>query len=240
MAEGATVFHVGSDLMIGADEVKTSEILWVKAVQGDTITLTEPLRFDHKKNEIATVEFVRYRMWADADVGTVFWHDHAFGATTWPHGGVGAMIVEPVGSTYHDPRTGNPIRSGPIADIHSTEPIGYGVNGSFRELVVMPHDTVPTTAQVVTAGNPPGQTVQAAIDAGQTISFKMPYSLDNVAIPMLNGGTHTTGGGFNFRAESIARRLKLNPEPSLVFSSRIHQDPSTPLLRAYLGDTVVF
>ncbi|MBI3622215.1 MAG: multicopper oxidase domain-containing protein [Nitrospirae bacterium] len=240
MAEGATPFHAENTLMIGADESKTSEILWVKEVKGDTVTFSEPVRFDHKKNEIATVEFVRYRMWVDADVGTVFWHDHAFGATTWPHGGVGAMIVEPYGSTYHDPKTGAPIRSGPIADIHSTEPIGYGVNGSFREMVVMPHDTVPTTAQVVSQGNPPGQTIQAAIDAGQTISFTMPYNLDPVAVKMLNGGTHTTGGGLNFRAESVARRLKDNPDPAWIFSSLKHQDPSTIMLRAYLGDTIVF
>jgi FtsP/CotA-like multicopper oxidase with cupredoxin domain len=240
MAEGATSFHVGTDLMIGADEVQTSEIRWIKDIKGDVITFSEPLKYDHKKDEISTVEFVRYRMWVDADVGTVFWHDHAFGATTWPHGGVGAMIVEPVGATYHDPKTGEPIRSGPVADIRSTEPIGYGVNGSFRELVVMPHDTVPYTAQVVTEGNPPGQPIQTAIDAGQTLSFQMPYDLDKVAVPMLNGGTHTTGGGLNFRAESVARRLKINPDASLIFSSKAHQDPSTPLLRAYLGDTVVF
>ncbi|MBI3358498.1 MAG: multicopper oxidase domain-containing protein [Nitrospirae bacterium] len=238
MGEGATPFHVGTDLMIGMREVKTSEIRWIKDIKGDTVTFTEPLKFEHKKDEIASVEWVRYRYWVDADTGTVFWHDHAFGATTWPHGGVGAMIVEPAGSTYHNPTTGEEVRSGPIADIHSTEPIGYGINGSFRELVVMPHDTVPYAAQVVTEGNPPGQTVQVAIDAGQTTSFHMPDDLFGVAVPMLNGGTHTTGGGFNFRAESVARRLKLNPEPTLIFSSKAHQDPSTPLLRAYLGDTV--
>jgi hypothetical protein len=126
MGEGATPFHEGTDLMIGMKEVKTSEIRWIKEIKGDTVTFTEPLKFDHKKDEIASVEWVRYRYWVDADTGTVFWHDHAFGATTWPHGGVGAMIVEPAGSTYHDPKTGKPIRSGPIADIHSTEPIGYG------------------------------------------------------------------------------------------------------------------
>jgi hypothetical protein len=240
MGEGATPFHVGTDLMIGMKEVKTSEIRVIQDIKGDTVTFTEPLKFDHKKDEIASVEWVRYRYWVDADTGTVFWHDHAFGATTWPHGGVGAMIVEPAGSTYHHPKTGAPIRSGPVADIHSTEPVGYGVNGSFRELVVMPHDTVPVTAQVVTEGNPPGQSVQVAIDAGQTLSFTMPYDLDKVAVPMLNGGTHTTGGGFNFRTESVARRLRLNPDPSLVFSSKAHQDPSTPLLKAYLGDTIVF
>ncbi|MBI1821735.1 MAG: multicopper oxidase domain-containing protein [Nitrospirae bacterium] len=243
MGEGATPFHVDTEVMIGMEQVKTSEVRLVKEIKKDKedlmITLNEPLKHDHSKNEIASVEYVRYRMWVDSDIGTVFWHDHAFGATTWPHGGVGAMIVEPYGSTYHNPTSGDEIRSGPVADIHGTEPIGYGVNGSFRELVVMPHDTVPTTAQVVTEGNPPGQKIQVAIDAGQTISFTMPYDLSLTTAKMLNGGTHTTGGGFNFRAESLARRLAHNSEPSLVFSSKAHQDPSTPLLRAYLGDTMV-
>ncbi|MFQ5596562.1 MAG: multicopper oxidase domain-containing protein [Nitrospiria bacterium] len=238
MPEEATKFHVGTDILIGMDQVKTGEVRWIKDIKGDTMILSEPLKHDHKKGEIASVEWIRYRYWVDADTGAVFWHDHAFGATTWAHGGVGAMIVEPAGATYHDPKTGDPIRSGVVADIRSTEPIGYGINGSFREIVVMPHDTVPTTAQVVTEGNPPGQSVQVAIDAGQTLSFQMPYDLDMVAVKMLNGGTHTTGGGFNFRAESVARRLKINPDPTLIFSSRAHQDPSTIMVRAYLGDII--
>ena len=239
-SEGATKFHVGTDLMIGMDQVNTSEVRWIKAIKGDTLTFSEPLKHGHKKDEIASTEFVRYRYWIDADLGTVFWHDHALGGTTWPHGAVGAIIVEPVGSTYHDPMTGEEIRSGPIVDIHSTEPIGWGVNGSFREMVQFLNDTVPYTALVVTEGNPPGQSVQAAIDAGQTLSFQMPYNLDVVPVPV-NGGTHTTGGGFFFKAESIAKRLKNNPDASLVFSSLAHKkDPGTPLLRAYLGDTIVF
>ncbi len=241
MPEGATKYHVGTDIMVGMEEVKTSEVRWIKDIQGDTLIFSEPLKHAHKKGEIASVEFVRYRYWVDADLGTVFWHDHALGGTTWPHGAVGGLIVEPVGATYHDPKTGKEIRSGPIADIHSTDPIGYGVNGSFREMVQYLHDTVPYTAQVVTAGNPPGQTIQAAIDAGQALFFQMPYDLDLVSVPMLNGGTHTTGGGFFFKAESIAKRLKNDPDPSHVFSTRTHgKDPGTPLLRAYLGDTVVF
>jgi FtsP/CotA-like multicopper oxidase with cupredoxin domain len=240
MEPGATPFHVGTDLMIGMHQVNSSEVRWITAIDSDTITFNEPLKHDHKKGEIASVEYVRYRYWIDADLGTVFWHDHALGGTTWPHGAVGGLIVEPIGSTYHDPKTGNPIRSGPIADIHTSEPVGYGVNGSFREMVVYLHDTVPYTAQVVTAGNPPGQTIKTAIDAGQALFFQMPYDLDLVSIPMINGGTHTTGGGIFFRAESIAKRLKINPDPTLVFSSKAHPDPGTPLLRAYLGDPVVF
>ena len=54
-----------------------------------TITLYRPLKNDHPANDIVTVEFVRQRFWVDADVGTVFWHDHALGRVTWPHGGFG-------------------------------------------------------------------------------------------------------------------------------------------------------
>ena len=85
-------------------------------------------------------------------LGLVFWHDHAFGATTWPHGGIGSTIVEPWGSTYHDPQTGELIRSGPIADIHGTEPVAYNRTGSFREFVAQVSDTVPHTAQLGDCG----------------------------------------------------------------------------------------
>jgi len=247
MGKGATPFHVDTDIMLGMHQVKTSEVRWIRNIEHDaatgvdTLSFSEPLKHAHKKDEIVSTEWVRYRLWADADVGTVFWHDHALGGTTWPHGAVGAVIVEPIGSTYHDPTTGEEMRSGPIADIHTMEPVGYGYSGSFREITQFLHDTVPYTAQVVTDGNPPGQTKRAAIDAGQVLFFQMPYDLDYVAVKRLNGGTHTTGGGFFFKAESIAKRLKNNPDPSLVFSTKAHgRDPGTPLLRAYLGDTVVF
>ena len=109
-----------------------------------------------------TVEFVRQRFWADADVGSVFCHDHAFGGTTWPHGAVCTFLIEPFGSTWPDPKTGDPIRTGPVADIHTVERVGHDVAGSFRELMVHIMDTVPHTVNVVTAGNPPGQPVEVA------------------------------------------------------------------------------
>ncbi len=236
----AKQYHVGTPLLVGADNVKGNEVLRIKAIKGDTITFTKPLKHDHPAKDIVTVEFVRQRLWADADVGSVFCHDHAFGATTWPHGGFCTLLIEPVGSTYHDPKTGKPIRTGPIADIRTVEPVGYGVNGSFRELMVQVHDTVPHTVNIVTAGNPPGQPVEVALEAGKTVSFQMPEKIYMTPMPFLNGGTHTTGSGFNFRAEPVAQRLKNNPDPSQIFSSVIHGDPSTPLLRAYLGDTAVF
>ncbi|MDP9131543.1 MAG: hypothetical protein M3M98_00210, partial [Nitrospirota bacterium] len=132
------------------------------------------------------------------------------------------------------------IRSGPIADIHTNEPVGHGVNNSFRELMVQVHDTVPHTVNIVTAGNPPGQPIEVALEAGKTVSFAMPEKIYMTPMPFLNGGTHTTGSGLNFRAAPVAQRLATNPDVSQAFSSQVHGDPYTPLLRAYVGDTMVF
>ena len=251
MADGATPFHAGADIMVGIEVPNGRDARWIKSMSPDptkgiakdgkyTITFTEGMTHAHSAGTIVSTEFVRYRWWVDVDLGLVFWHDHAFGATTWPHGGIGTTVVEPWGSTYHDPKTGKPIRTGVVADIHGTEPFAYGRNGSFREIVVQTHDTVPHTAQLVTKGNPPGLSRENAIAAGQSISFQMPKTMLEVAFPHLNGGTHTTGGGFNFRAASLSARLKSNSDASKMFSSRVHGDPSTPMISAYLGDNVVF
>jgi hypothetical protein len=251
MAHHATPYHVGADIIVGIEVPNGKDARWIKSISPDpgkgfakdhkyTITFTEGMTHAHKAGHIVSTEYVRYRWWVDVDMGLVFWHDHAFGATTWPHGGIGSTIVEPWGSTYHDPTTGKQIRSGVVADIHGTEPFAYGRNGSFRELVVQLHDTVPHTAQLVTEGNPPGLSRENAIATGQSISFQMPKTMLEVAFPHLNGGTHTTGGGFNFRAASLSARLRSNSDASRMFSSKVHGDPSTPIVRAYLGDSIVF
>ncbi|MBA3964988.1 MAG: multicopper oxidase domain-containing protein [Nitrospirales bacterium] len=238
----AKQYHVGIPILIGADNVKGQEVQRIVKIDGSTLTLAQPLRNAHPVNDIVTVEYVRQRFWVDADVGSVFWHDHAFGGTTWPHGAIGTMIAEPFGSTWHDPKTGKRIRTGPVADIHAVERVGHDVAGSFRELMVHIMDTVPHTVNIVTAGNPPGQPVDVALEAGRTVSFIMPPNdkIKMTPMPFLNGGTHTTGGALNFRAEPFAQRLVNNPEPSQIFSSVVHGDPSTAMVRAYLGDAIVF
>ena len=114
------------------------------------------------------------------------------------------------------------------------------MNGSFRELVVQLNDTVPHTVNIVTEGNPPGQPIEVALEAGKTVSFPMPEKIPMSPMGFLNGGTHTTGGGLNFKVEPISSRLAFNPDTSKLFSSEVHGDPYTPMVRAYLGDTVVF
>lgn len=55
--------------------------------------------------------------YADSELKTVFFHDHLSANAHQQHGLFGAVIIEPTGSTYHDPKTGEPLKSGTQAII---------------------------------------------------------------------------------------------------------------------------
>ena len=44
--------------------------------------------------------------------------------------------------------------------------------------------------------------------------------------------------GLNYQAEPLLARLTKNKEPSSVFRRDVHGDPTTPLLEAFLGDSI--
>ncbi len=121
-----------------------TEIRTITAISGTTISLDAPLMNIHVVGEAAGVEFAQYLWYSDVDDGTVFFHGHV-DFKNWGHGLFGAHIIEPKGSTYHDPITGAETRNGTVADIHTpeTSTVGAGQRGSFRELVVMVHDQLP-------------------------------------------------------------------------------------------------
>lgn len=54
-------------------------------------------------------------------------------------------------------------------------------------------------------------------------------------------GSHDDPGvmGINYRCEPMRERLKCNEDPAYVFSSRVHGDPSTPILETYPGDEIL-
>ena len=126
--------------MEAGDRLEVRRIVAVDPAAG--LVLDRPLARDHAVGAIVSTEFVRYRWYPDAQVGTSYFHDHVNGLQTWQRGLVGALVVEPPGSTYHDPRTGEELRSGPIADVRVPEgsPVSADVRGSFRELVSFVQD----------------------------------------------------------------------------------------------------
>ena len=180
----------------GGEPVACTEIRRIVSLTATSITLDAPLTFGHSAGEAVGVEFVRYNFYADVDTGTVFWHDHV-NFMNWDHGLFGAHIVEPAGSTYHDPVSGAEVRSGAIVDIHApaTASVGAGQQGDFREFTVFLHNNSPAT-----------------------------------------GGINQ-GGTINLRAEPFSSR---GGDVGHLFSSVTHDDPITPLPRAYVGDPFVF
>ena len=74
------------------------------------------------------------RFYADEELNTVFFHDHLFPNSHQQHGLFGALIIEPKGSTFHDIRTGEPIRSGTKAIITRANKTQY------REFALAVHD----------------------------------------------------------------------------------------------------
>jgi hypothetical protein len=98
-----------------------------------------------------------------------------------------------------------------------------------------PVDSNPRTAELITADNP--MAGLASVDG--TPSAKYLPKMNKSPMTFLNGGEATTGGSYGMRVEPFSVRLANNAEPSQIFSSKVHGDPGTPLVRAYLGDPIV-
>ena len=147
-----TKFQAGEWIAAGlaTESIEIHKIASIDTV-AKTITLTTPLQHEHAAGEYAGVEFVQYRWYPDVQLDNVFWHTHVDGIHDWGHGLVGQLIVEPRGSTYHDPQTGAVVDSGTIVDIHTTpdanDPrteLAPGlVDGSFREMALWTIDQNP-------------------------------------------------------------------------------------------------
>ena len=74
------------------------------------------------------------RFHANEELHTVFFHDHLFANMHQQHGLFGALIIEPAGAEFLDPRTGLPLRSGANAVIRKVD------GTSFREFALFLHD----------------------------------------------------------------------------------------------------
>lgn len=74
------------------------------------------------------------RFFANEELNTVFFHDHLFANVHQQHGLFGALIVEPSGSDFLDPKTGEELKSGTRAVIKTSD------GKSFREFALFLHD----------------------------------------------------------------------------------------------------
>lgn len=74
------------------------------------------------------------RFFANEELNTLFFHDHLFANVHQQHGLFGALIVEPAGAVFLDPKTGEELKSGTKAVIRTAD------GKSFREFALFFHD----------------------------------------------------------------------------------------------------
>jgi manganese oxidase len=236
------------------------EVATIRAISGSTLTLAAPLAQAHASGEPAGVEFVQYRWYSDVDSGIVFWHDHVNGILSWGHGLFGAHIIEPAGSSYHDPRTGAVVTSGAVVDIWNTSggSVGTGQSGSFREFVVWLHNNTRAQAPGTPTGGGgggPGPGIApnsggpgpggdggggtpAELPGCETASINLRAEPFRERAPASVVANDETGKVRNPLFNADCAPIDSTSDPN-IFSSVTHGDPFTPLWRAYTGDPVV-
>jgi FtsP/CotA-like multicopper oxidase with cupredoxin domain len=227
------------------------EVRKITAVTPTRITLDQGLGQAHAVGEPVSVEFTKYRWYSDVDSGTVFWHDHVNGIESWAHGLFGAHVIEPRGSTYHDPKTGAQVRSGTIVDIHTTGSVGTGVTTSFREYMIWLGNGRRGRAEVTTGDpvalgrtdrNPGQECEESSINLrAAPIGERTPPGTNTQQRQEFNGGPPCRNAISRVNDPTAANTVAatVTTVDPYVFSSVKYGDPRTPLLRAYAGDPVV-
>ncbi|WP_046175724.1 multicopper oxidase domain-containing protein [Domibacillus indicus] len=161
-------------------------------------------------------ETITYRWHVQSALGTCAMWDMADLRNHRSFGTFGAFIAEPRFTTYHDPRTMEPVVTG--TDVVLKNPLA----GSSREFVLIMHDGVRLEDQQ-------GKVIIDPVD-GVLLESDPDDEVD----------TYDFGSrGFNYRTERLINRFKKHPVLGDLFSSTVHGDPATPVFEAYAGDPVI-
>lgn len=147
--------------------------------------------------------------------GTHYFHSHGNERDQTSHGLFGAVIVEPKGSAWLDPLTGQALTTGWSAMIQPPQ------GNAFREFAIYYHEI----------GD---ERFQHLNKFGQKVVQVDPYS-----------GSYRPGDrALTYRSEPFMNRLVLQQstigkfDKSAPYSSYAFGDPATPIARSYLGDPV--
>lgn len=245
-----TNLRVGISIAVGSGKANI-EVRRITAINGNQLTFDQALSSAHAVGEPASVEFARYRWYSDVDSGTVFWHDHVNGIESWAHGLFGAHIIEPRGSTYHDPRTGAQVRSGTVVDIRTSSQVGVGVHSSFREYMVFLSNGRRGRAEVTTGDrialgrtdrNFGQECEESSINLrAAPIGERTPPGTGTAQRQEFNGAQACRNATSRVNDPTAANTVAatVTTVDPYVFSSVKYGDPTTPLFRAYAGDPVV-
>ena len=181
----------------------------------------------------------------DRTLGTAFTHDHFSASSHQQHGLYAGLVVEPAGSFWRDPETGRVFGTradgGPTsyrADVlfppGDTRPPFREYNLSFADYALV-YDECGVAVNPPNAARAPLPLAVAhgPIAAPEVISWRDPgtelINYRNEPLPLRIAQRNCTTG-------EVVQKPDASGEMHNVFSSSVHGDPSTPLLRAYEGD----
>jgi hypothetical protein len=233
-AGGGTCNNVFIGVGLGTNSIEVHQIASVNSA-ARTVTLTEPLTATHAAGEWAGTEFTQYRWFPDVLLDNIFWHDHVDGIHNWGHGLVGQLVIEPRGSTYHDPTSGSEVDSGTIVDIHTPNAVVKGsVDKGFREVVLWTIDENPNTDATLNlkaepwadrlAENPDASLLFSSYTHGDPITpLPLAYPGDPVIVRTINVGPTVDGlhvDGHRFTLEN--RFFDVNGNPTATQQNTLH------------------
>ena len=223
-ARGALIERAEAALAPGGSVRQMADDGSVRLVDGHAV-LPEPAAIGYQTSV--------QRWWADElfdkdgrdrTLRTVFSHDHFGPSSIQQHGFYNALVVEPKGTQWLDTRSGQPLAGGvgPEALVKGAQ--DPATHPDFREFLLASADF----ALLYTADGRP---------------------VDPPARPEAISASHHNPYLVNYKNEPLPLRLSSNgdksglytdsrADPANLFSSRLHGDPYTPVLRAFEGERV--
>ena len=208
-------------------------------------------------------ESITYRWYADRELGTTMLSDMGDIMNHRGHGLWGALVVEPIGAVYLNTKTMKP-----LGNTNARDAIIKVDNKQFHEFVLFMQDGIdlydkagkPIPDAVDTAHSMPSEmdhmsgTVEhnhskAELTSKQTNALKLnaascstktqKLGADGLVVKEDARDYEDQGQkGFNYKSENFRNRFINNSDPLQVFNSKIHSDPSTPILEANAGEDV--
>lgn len=172
--------------------------------------------YNAAEQTVAPGESIRYLWYADKEYGTVLLSSFGDLRNHRHHGLFGAIIIEPTGAKHYDG-----IHLAKENSKYEAVITAPGVK-PFREFVLFAHNGIRLLDKVGKLI----KTTEQDIENGET-AHGAPDHED------------TGEKGYNYRSERFFNRLKKNRLISKIFDSKTHGDPSTPLLRSFIGERVI-
>ena len=208
---------------------------------------TQFLRFDPVKDSgvnigyngeeqtVAPGESKTYLWYADQEYGACLLSSFTDIRNHRYHGLFGAIIIEPEGAKIH-----SFYDNGYKAEHQEQVVVSAGKNEKFREFVLFMQNGIRLVDEK-------GNLIQTAVgeeepeepvEHGESKISTENTLKDELAIEPVDFEDRGEKG-FNYKSERFFNRLQHNFDISKVFSSKVHSDPSTPILEAYPGEKVI-